>query len=281
MIKETKFAILAAASAALVGASQAATYNGDLYVGFTTGVGNDLIYDLGAEATLTDGQSWDLSALLTGYNLSNVNWGVIGDKTIGGVRYSWTSTDPSSGLVPLAVPNTAAWGTLDTCSRAIFSNFGSAGAGQSLSISSTDDNSWNMQTIMGSLPTAYWNVYENPNVLGVVSNNFYGMIATNQPPQLIGHFSLASGGVLTFHVQASAPPPPPQLSINRSGTQNTISFATVSGPTYTLYYTNSPGLNTPVASWPASPNTVVGNGQTNSIQDTSTDPNRFYRVGAH
>ena len=280
MLNQTKLAILAATLAAGVGASQAATYNGDLLIGFSTGVGNDVIYDLGAESSLTDGQSWNLSSLLTGYNLNNVNWGVIGDKNIGGVRYVWTSRDPT-GALPDPIPNASFWGNLDTCSKAIYSNFGSAGAGQSLTISATDDNSWNEQTINGALPTQYVNVYANPDLLGIATNNFYGMVATNQPPQLVGHFSLASNGMLTFHLPSSGPPPAPQLSISRVGTTATVSFLTGNGFTYTLYYTNSAGLNTPVAQWPASPTTVTGNGLMNSIQDTSSDPNRFYRVGAH
>jgi hypothetical protein len=280
MIRDAKFLFAVAMASALVGAAEAATYNGDLLVGFTTGVGNDVIYDLGPAASLTDGQTWNLSSLLTGYNLNNVNWGVIGTKVIGSNGNSWTTVDPSMPD-PAPLPSLARWSQLNTALKSIYGNFSAAGAGQSLTIASTDDNSWNQQTINGALATQYVNVYDNPNVLGAVTDNFYSMVATNQPPQLIGHFSLGTNAVVTFHIASSGPPPATQLSITRGGSVATISFLTGNGFTYTLYYTNSGGLNTPIAGWPASPNTVIGNGGTNSIQDTSSDANRFYRVGAH
>ena len=279
MSNQNKFMFLAATAAAFACASQAATYNGDLLIGFTTGVGNDVIYDLGAATSLTDGQTWNLGSQLSGFNLNNVSWGVIGDKNISTVRYAWTTTDPL-GIAVQPVPSTGVWNAIDTALKSIYQNFATAGAGQSLSIAASDDNSWYNQTINGVSTSQYVNVYENPNVLGVTTDDYYSTVATNQPPQLVGHFSLAANGVVTFHT-GSVVPPAPQLSITRNGNTATISFATVNGATYTLYYTNSPGLNAPIATWPSSPTTVMGNGQTNSIQDTTTDLNRVYRVGAH
>jgi hypothetical protein len=40
-------------------------------------------------------------------------------------------------------------------------------------------------------------------------------------------------------------------------------------------------LTAPITNWTASPTTLTGNGNTNSLTDTSTDANRFYRIGVH
>ena len=100
-----------------------------------------------------------------------------------------------------------------------------------------------------------------------------------------GYFTLGSDGSLTFTPATApvyTPPPPTRLSIAHSGNTYTISFGTTNnGAIYTLHYTNASGLTAHVTNWPASPTTVTGNGLTNSILDTTTDPNRFYRVTAH
>jgi len=59
-----KAALLAVLGLASVMAAQAVTYNGDLIVGFTKASGNDLVYDLGAETTITNGQKWNLGSAL-------------------------------------------------------------------------------------------------------------------------------------------------------------------------------------------------------------------------
>jgi hypothetical protein len=85
---------------------------------------------------------------------------------------------------------------------------------------------------------------------------------------------------MTF-TRAIAAPPAPVISITRSGTTSIIAFSSTSGATYTLYYTNSTGLQAPASSWPSSPSTIAGDGSSKSFTNTSADPNRFYRVGAH
>ena len=102
----------------------------------------------------------------------------------------------------------------------------------------------------------------------------------------VGYFTLNPGGTMTFTRATSAvvqPPPPPQIvAITRIGNLSTVYFTTTNGSyTYGLNYTSSSGLPTAAASWSTSPNTVTGNGLTNSLTDTTTDPNRFYRVTAH
>ena len=107
---------------------------------------------------------------------------------------------------------------------------------------------------------------------------------TNGPAYFVGSFKLNPDGTMTFtraSTNSVAPPAPQIVSVGRSGTTSTVSFTTTNGATYALYYTNAAGLGSPASTWPASPGTVVGNGGTNSLSDTTTDPVRFYRVGVH
>jgi hypothetical protein len=199
MKKLYRTALLAALGLASMVTAQAATYNGDLIVGFTTQSGSDVIYDLGAESSLTSGETWNLASLLSGFSsLSSVNWGVLGDKNISGSRYVWSTTDGTTA--PNTVNNNSAWGKIDNAIGSIYSNFGTAGAGQSLSIDSGDANSWNQQTINGSGSTQYINLAAqlSPNVLGLTSDSLYGALANGSDPVLLGNFALGNNGVLTF-----------------------------------------------------------------------------------
>jgi hypothetical protein len=101
------------------------------------------------------------------------------------------------------------------------------------------------------------------------------------PAYYIGYFTLNPNGTMTFTRAVAQPPAPRIVSITRAGSTSTVFFTTTNGPTYTLFFTNSAGLTTSVTNWPSSPTTLVGNGLTNSLSDTTTTTNRFYRVGAH
>jgi len=184
------------AVAALSAASaQATTYNGDLILGFTSGSGNDFLYDLGPESSLTYGEQWNLGSSLSGFNLSTVNWGVIGDKNVAGRYTAWTTTQ---GTTPNTLPGPADWASLDIPTRSIFQNFSAAGAGQTLTISSTDDNSWNEQTINGALTTQYVNAYENPNAVGFRALSFFDVFADASAPGLQGYFTLSPSGTVSY-----------------------------------------------------------------------------------
>jgi len=195
-MKKQVRAVLLVAAVVTAASSQGATYSGDLLIGFTSQSGNDFIYDLGQASTLTSGETFNLSSGLAGFNLSSVHWGIIGDKNSGGVRTAWTTT---GGLTPGPVTSIAAWGTLDTATKSVYQNFPVGGAGDSFSISASDDNSWNQQTINGSLTTQYHNVYGDPNVVGIGSDNFYSMVANGSAPSLLGNFSLSANGAVTFN----------------------------------------------------------------------------------
>jgi hypothetical protein len=282
MTKKIKLTLIAVAAGTLAASAPAAGNNGDLLLGFTSQSGNDLIYDLGNASTLTDGKTWNLTSLLSGFDLTTVEWGVIGDQKISGVGNAWATT-PVGNPVPDKLPSISAWGKLDTAQSSIIQNFATAAAGQSLSIDVLSPNSWNSQTIVGSLPTQYHNVYLNPNVAGLASDNFYHIVANNSAPVLLGGFSLAANGVVTYNVASANPPTPlaPKIvSVTRTGGTTSVFFTTTNGNfTYTLYYTNSAGLTSPVTNWPKSPSTLVGNGNTNSLTDITTDATRFYRIG--
>lgn len=97
----------------------------------------------------------------------------------------------------------------------------------------------------------------------------------------IGYFEFRPDGTMTFTREAASTPPVPpspvKLSIARTSNTNTISFASSSGVTYKLCFTNSAGLTTPVSAWPQS-GTISGDGTKKSFQDSTTDPMRLYRV---
>lgn len=104
----------------------------------------------------------------------------------------------------------------------------------------------------------------------------------------LGYFEFKPDGTMSFTRGSTtnsgppSPPPPPQvLSATRTGSTTTLLFTTTNGATYTLYFTNSAGLTAPVSTWSSSPNTVVGTGSSGSLSDTSSDADRFYRIGAH
>ena len=200
MNKLYKAVLLATLGLAGMATARAADYNGDLLIGFTSGTGNDLIYDLGAASSLSDGQTWDLTSLLTGYNLNTVNWGVIGDVNFGGVRTAWITTEGAA--TPNSIPSLAAWSPIYLATKAIYQNFDTAGSGQFQLVDSTFASSWNQETTINGLGNSgsYISNEGNPNVTGPTSANVFGMVANGSAPSLAGNFSLDNTGVLTFSV---------------------------------------------------------------------------------
>jgi len=92
----------------------------------------------------------------------------------------------------------------------------------------------------------------------------------------LGYFELRTDGTFVF----VASPPSVPLIFSGNGTAQKVSFPTVNGATYTLYYTNSAGLSAPLSTWQTG-GSVGGTGSNQFILDSSTDPNRFYTVLGH
>jgi len=96
---------------------------------------------------------------------------------------------------------------------------------------------------------------------------------------VIGFFDFKQDGTLTF----TAGPPPERTTISkitRSGNIATAWFSTVNLVGYRLRYTDSAGLTTPISSWSIG-STLIGDGTTLFLQDTSSAGNRFYTIEAY
>jgi hypothetical protein len=106
------------------------------------------------------------------------------------------------------------------------------------------------------------------------------------PGRYLGYFELRPDGTMIFQAPSNTPPPAPPRpnieSIARIGTMTTISFTTTNDATviYRLRSTNSAGLDAPLSTWATSTATVTGNGQVRTLQDDSSDSDRFYSISA-
>ena len=198
-----KLALLAAVGLVSITSAQAQYNQGDLLVGFTTGSGNDLIYDIGSASSLTQGESWNLASLLTG-NLSTIandSWGVIGVTP--GAYNAGTSTifTTASGS------NVGALGSIGKNQfKAAITDVGTIGLDFSSGVSAydaaSDGNSWNSQA-NGS--TGFAADTTNPNATGVATQTFYTEQSTGLGQD--SFFSLGSTGTLTFGTAVSVPEP--------------------------------------------------------------------------
>ena len=208
-------------------AAQAQYSSGDLIVGFTSGSGNDLVYDIGRYSNLTDGQTWNLNSALTispgSYTtLGNLNFGVLGALSLGLSASSKTvySTVPDGqGIVPVNIPNSTLFNGIRTSVDTIGQFITSGPAGID---GASDPASWNGETIVGGSGT-YFNNYgsatsSDPNSTtpatfntGSVVEDLYAVKADNTPGTLLGTFTFDSSGSLTFN--ASPVPEPTALSL--------------------------------------------------------------------
>ncbi len=94
------------------------------------------------------------------------------------------------------------------------------------------------------------------------------------PDHLVGSFSLAANGTLTF---TAGPYPANVTGIARAGTVDTVSYGSIVGTKYQL--TKSPQLGTG-ATWTAVGGILTGNGAAQTLTDTNTAATGFYRVSA-
>lgn len=217
---------MAAALTLSAGAGYAQYASGDLVAGFTSGSGNDLVYDLGRYSSFTDGETWNLNSALTSSpgsytSLGNLNLGVVGALSLGLSASQKTvySTVPTGQGAPVNVPNTTTFNGIRTSIDTIgqFITSGSAGID-----AASDPASWNGETIVGGSGT-YFNAYgsatpNNPNsttpatfTSGSVVEDLYAVKADNTPGTLLGTLTFSPSGSLTFN--ASPVPEPTTLSL--------------------------------------------------------------------
>lgn len=195
--------VLTILSLAGVTATQAATYNGDLLVGFTIQSGKDLVYDLGSKSSITNGQVWHLNTALTAANLQSslatVQWGVIGDANPG-VRTCWITVDNGSAN---PVANRNAFNNIDLATSALVANnFGAVGIGNYATPTVDLSYCWYQVTALGSGTFSGFSQYPCRTGLGAMA--FWEQIANGSAPTQLGTFTLSAGGDLTYAV-GSAP----------------------------------------------------------------------------
>ena len=218
-----KTTMLAMAGMALMIDAAHAQYNaGDLVVGFTSGAGNDVVYDLGQFGTFTDGKTWNLFSSLTsapgGYaNLNGLNWGVVGAQSTGlstSLKTVYSTVPHGQSSVPVGIPNTSTYNGIATSVNTIgqFIISGNAGIDQA-----SDPASWNGETIVGGSGT-FFNNYgsatpNDPNsttpasfTSGAVIEDLYGVKANGTAASLLGTVTFDSTGPLTFNAVAVPEP---------------------------------------------------------------------------
>lgn len=203
----------------LAGAMTAQAQNGGVYpagdvlIGFTTGSGNDVVYDLGQESALSNGETWNLEFLLTAYgNYSALHWGVVAmGPNSGSPRTAWTST--AVGTIPGTIASNAKFSQIYDEVGAIYENFTNSAPGQWASVASSSSISWYTETYEAfTSGNTYVNNYENPNVTGVGSASFSQILGNSTAPTLLGSFALAANGVVTYTTNSTTTPPTASFS---------------------------------------------------------------------
>lgn len=99
--------------------------------------------------------------------------------------------------------------------------------------------------------------------------------STATPAVYLGTFAINTSGVLTY---TAGPPPPAVTGLARSGSLNTVSFATIPGVSYSLVYTNK--LGGAVSGWPIVSGPIIGDGGVDSLTHNATTNAGFYRVSS-
>jgi hypothetical protein len=245
MTRQFKLALLATVVAAVVTSARAqASYNSDLIVGFSDGTHNDVVYDLGPESTITNGETWKLGS--TGLNimgnmtLTITYWGVIGDNET--THSVWTTTDGS--FTPRDVTGHGDLiDNIEDPTESIYANMSAAGVGNYFTIAPANaDNpqwpSWNEETVNPFLGESYGDAYEDPNALGATNDFFYGLQGYDTDPVLLGSFTLAANFVLTYNTNSvSSPPPSPVASFSGTPTNlfvtQSVAFTNTSANSFT------------------------------------------------
>lgn len=214
--------LAAAGMALMIDAAHAQYAAGDLVVGFTSGTGNDVVYDLGQFSSFTSGETWNLFSSLTsapgGYaNLNGLNWGVVGAQSTGlnsALKTVYSTVPHGQASIPATVASTSIYNGVATSVNTIGQFITSGHAGID---AATDAASWNGETIVGGTGTFFNNygsaTINNPNsttpasfTSGSVVEDLYGAKANNTAATLLGTMTFDSTGTLTFNATAVPEP---------------------------------------------------------------------------
>ena len=111
--------------------------------------------------------------------------------------------------------------------------------------------------------------------------DFYQLLPGTGPGTYLGYFEFKTDGTMTY--TAASPdvvviPAPSIVSIDRTGTTNTITFTTVIGGNYTLRYSDD--INTAVSGWTPLGSAIPGDGSNKSVSDITAGDHRFYVISA-
>jgi hypothetical protein len=226
MKKLSKAVLMAALGLALVPTVKASS-GYDLIAGFTTGSGSDFLIDLGPSVgfgypggtPLFDGETWNLSSDIS--SLSTIQWGVIGDAIGSDGQSPQTLWVTTPGVPATPLPNSdSRFAQVDNPISTIEENdFGGgtpnyvSNQGQMTTVAVGNQNSWDQQTIAGTLSTQFINSYGNPNVTGETSDTLW-QVPEGGTPTEVGSFTLDSTGTLTF----TAVPEPGTVGLFALGT---------------------------------------------------------------
>jgi hypothetical protein len=114
-------------------------------------------------------------------------------------------------------------------------------------------------------------------------SDFYELEPGSGPGTYLGYFELSTNGAMTFYAGPFAMSyPAPTLSVSTDGAGDVfVSFPSTANGTYTLFYTNTAGLTSPVSAWAAVSTNIIGDGTVKSFQQTISGKGTFYAVGVH
>ncbi len=124
-----------------------------------------------------------------------MDWGVIASVSSSHTEYLTELNTPG-----FKVNGLGGWGALNTPVKSIYTQFATAGAGNSATPAASNADSWNVETVNPTLSTDYLNAtgHNSPNAVGETSVNFYSLTDDNTAASLFGSFTLDDTGTVTF-----------------------------------------------------------------------------------
>jgi hypothetical protein len=286
---------------ALLATPQARAWNytdGDLLLVFRASGHNDIEFDLGGVTNLL-GKTNGYTTAITGWDTSLVTTEFGTDLTgVSVVLLAVSSTsDPSpTAWLSSSEPNTTAYrDNLGDWTSNLHSTINAIGKRplNPVPIPATEPNAY---SINPSAKQAYDYLVSGGTSTGLTALpqfgghapftveqaapgrlDFWAIQPTNAvqvPDKLIGTFTIAADGTLTF---VAGPSASSIVGITRSGNVSSVQFTTTVGNTYSLAYTNT--LVGPVSSWPVDGTTLIGDGNVDTLNHTNSSNAEFYQIG--